>query len=329
LSIPDGLIRPAENPFYHLTGPVRIKSYLYTTTLHLYKQLDFDTIGFSHEYGQNCIPPVEFWNDRRLHGTAWLLLLFYILLGKIYRYRLFYLYLAWTATLFPITGIIKVGTFVSDRLVVPSTVPVALAGSIWLFQWLTMSNRHVWRRRALLAIYLLYRYSRIYYRSLEWMDSVPLLQSSLRTCPNFAKGHMELSKVYSSLYPELYDLKKARRHLNRARSIDPNFCDVHQQFAIVAVKENKWMEVEKELFLSIQCPYTMGGAVPMWNDYWTQQLNGPHLSPALRQSNQQRYLDYSEQLKRLGEEQEQAMRAKEQQGNQHARHPFAWKRTSG
>jgi hypothetical protein len=175
----------------------------------------------------------------------------------------------------------------------------------------------------------LYRYSRIYYRSLEWMDSVPLLQSSLRTCPNFAKGHMELSKVYSSLYPELYDLKKARRHLNRARSIDPNFCDVHQQFAIVAVKENKWMEVEKELFLSIQCPYTMGGAVPMWNDYWTQQLNGPHLSPALRQSNQQRYLDYSEQLKRLGEEQEQAMRAKEQQGNQHVRHPFAWKRTSG
>jgi hypothetical protein len=161
------------------------------------------------------------------------------------------------------------------------------------------------------------------------MDSVPLLQSSLRTCPNFAKAHMELSKVYSSLYPDLYDLKKARRHLDRAQTIDPTFCDVHQQLAIVAVKEGKWREVEKELFLSLQCPYTMGGAVPLWNDYWTQQLdinNNNMLSPAQRQSNQLRYRNYSEQLQRLGEEQEQAMQAKQDSVNQ--RLPFAWKRTN-
>jgi hypothetical protein len=329
LSIPNGLIRPAENPFFTLTGPVRFKSYLYTTTLHLYKQLDYDLIGFSHEYGYACILPVERWWDRRLQHVGWLVLLFYLLLGKIYRYRLFYLYLAWTASLFPITGIIKVGTFVSDRLVVASTVPIAIAQAVWLFQWLTMSNRNVWRRRSILAVYLIYLYSRIYHRSLEWMDSLPLLQSSLRTCPRFAKAHMEMSKIYSSLYPEKFDLRQARRHLDMAKKIDPNFCDVHQQYAIIAVKEGLWREVEQELFLSLQCPYTMGGAVSIWNEYWTQQLNGQHLPLSLRQTNQQRYRDYSEQLQRLGEEQEEQQQAAAdalaQKNHMQARHPFAWK----
>jgi hypothetical protein len=317
LSIPDGLIRPAENPFFTLTGHIRFKSYLYTTVLHIYKQLDLDVIGFSHEYGHACITPVESFWDRRLHKVWWLLLALYLLLRKIYKTRLFYLYLAWTASLFPITGIIKVGTFVSDRLVVASTVPIAIAQSIWLFQWLTMSSKNNGRRRCILAVWFAFMYSRVYFRSLEWMDSVPLLESSLRTCPRFAKGHLEMSKIYSSLYPEKYDLQKARRHLEKAKTIDPNFCDVHQQFAIVSAKEGKWIELEKELFLSLQCPYTMGGAVPIWQDYWTQQLDVDRVAPPLLQRNQQRYRDYNEKLRRLGEEQEQAM-------TNQARHPFAW-----
>lgn len=318
LSIPEGLIRPAENPFFPLTGKVRLLSYAYTTALHIYKQLDLDMIGFSHEYGHACIVPVESIWDSRLNKVWVLLIIFYLLLGKIWRYRMFYLYLSWTASLFPITGILKVGTFVSDRLVVPSTVPIAVAQGIWLFQFLTMSLKHNGRRKLMVAVWIAILYARVYHRSLDWMDSVPLLKSSLRTCPKFAKAHMELSKVYSSLYPDLYDLKKARSHLQKARAIDPNFCDVDQQFAIVAAKESKWSEFEKSLFKSLQCPYTMGGAVPLWNEYWTQELDAKKVPPQRLQENYKRYEGYSAKLKKLGEEQENA--AAEQ-----SKHPFAWK----
>lgn len=321
LSIPEGLIRPAENPFFPLTGTVRFLSYLYTTSLHIYKQLDLDIIGFSHEYGHACIVPVESIWDSRLNKVWILFILFYLLLGKIWRYRMFYLYLAWTASLFPITGILKVGTFVSDRLVVPSTVPVAIAQSVWLFQYLTMSSKHHGRRKLLIAIWLGVLYARVYHRSLDWMDSVPLLRSSLRTCPKFAKAHMEMSKIYSSLYPELYDLKKARSHLLKAKAIDPNFCDVHHQFAIVAAKENKWREFENSLFKSLQCPYSLGGAYPLWTEYWTQELNSDKVPQQRIQENYKRYTQYNEQLKQLGEEQAKV-------STEQPKHPFAWKTDS-
>ena len=52
LSIPQGLIRPAENPFYALTGWERWYSYSYIASLHIIKSLGMgmiDLIGLSHE----------------------------------------------------------------------------------------------------------------------------------------------------------------------------------------------------------------------------------------------------------------------------------------
>ena len=94
------------------------------------------------------------------------------------------------------------------------------------------------------------------------------MKSSLKTCPRFAKAHMEMSKIYSGLYQDHFSLRKARQHLETAREIDPDMCDLHQQFAHVAIQESKYSEYEEELTQAVLCPFTLGGALPMWQNYW-------------------------------------------------------------
>ena len=71
---------------------------------------------------------------------------------------------------------------------------------------------------------------------------------------------MESSKIYSGLYPELFNLTKSRWHLEQAEKYDPDYCDVHQQFAHVAVQENAHLEFEDRVTKSLLCPFTMGAA---------------------------------------------------------------------
>jgi hypothetical protein len=64
------------------------------------------------------------------------------------------------------------------------------------------------------------------------MHPVSLIQSSLETCPQSAKSNLEMSKVYSSgLFGVRIDKEKALFHIEVAQSIDPDYCDVHLQFA--------------------------------------------------------------------------------------------------
>jgi len=89
-----------------------------------------------------------------------------------------------------------------------------------------------------------------------------LLESSLRTCPRYAKAHLEYSKIFSGLYPEFYNLTKSRWHIDQARKHDPEYCDVYQQYAHVAVQQNSYHEFEESITKALTCPFTMGGAMP-------------------------------------------------------------------
>lgn len=319
LSIPEGLIRPAENPFFELSGWTRIWSYLYVLTIHVYKQWDFDIIGFSHEYGHACITPIHNVVDARLYAVwvlVWLHMFVFmvVLLWSPKRIKYLVFYVIWTATLFPISGIIKVGTFVSDRMVVPASVPTSIFYGYLAF---LVSQR---RTRLLLLPVGLGMWCRLHARSLDWMSSKSLLESSLKTCPDFAKAHMELSKLYSGMDPKLFDLKTARKYLNKARQIDPDFCDLHQQFAIVSMRENRLLEFERELVESLQCKYTMGGAIPMWEQYWRDPSIQANPAAQKRRESYAKTLDAA--IKRAQREETE----KEEQQKQQPRHPFAWKR---
>jgi len=297
LDIPTGLIRPAESPYYEFEGMHRIRNYLYVVTIHLGKQWGLilpkhfggDPIGFSHEYGYECVPEIKQWGDDRLSFGVGFHIIFTILSSLVLvlhnprnYFGLVAIHWSWTiGTLFPICGIVKVGTFISDRIVVPSTVVV----SIWTGKIVhTYATDWIWNKslpfvnfRPLQFILILWwiitSYATVHNRSLEWMDSISLMRSSLITCPRFAKVHMEVSKIYSGLYPTLLDLQKSRYHLDTAREIDPNLCDLHKQYVYVSLQENKYLEVEEELTQALLCPFTMGGTEQLWNNYWNHLLS--------------------------------------------------------
>jgi hypothetical protein len=249
------------------------------------KAWDLDIIGFSHEYGRACIHPLDSWNDPRMAVPLGIIAFYglvFLILAMQQRRRsvfsmsliLYLVHLAWMVTLFPISGIVKVGTFIADRLVVASSVSTCILVAYWLTSWMRMRAKQSTPRwkLAILVILAMFMWRRIHRRTLEWMDSKPLLESSLRTCPRFAKAHLETSKIYSGLYPHLLNLTKSRWHLQQVEEIDPDFCDVHQQFAYIAIQENNHVEFEERLVQSLQCPFTMGAAVPMWQNYWEQTL---------------------------------------------------------
>ena len=238
LSIPEGLIRPAENPFFNLQGWDRARSYAHVTVLHMLKAWDWDIVGFSHEYGHACILPITDWQDARLLLVG-AVFFGYILITLVWTWNawqqwrrrsnrarasvaslpigwlLWIVHLSWMVTLFPITGIVKVGTFVSDRIAVPASVGTTILTAYWLSTWLMHRRRqyhgrplNLWNpsqwswREGLVLILLLFGWHRIHKRTTEWLGPVTLLESSLRTCPRSAKSHLEYSKTLSGLFPE-------------------------------------------------------------------------------------------------------------------------------
>ena len=303
LNIPEGLIRPAENPFYTFQGEHRIRNYLYILTIHIAKSIGiYDPIGFSHEYGFDCIPALEDWNDPRLtlvYGMGAALLASLLLALRFPQTLLgpVAIHWAWLLTLFPISGVVKVGTFVSDRIVVASTVSVSLWIGYGLFWWISQGIFKIPAQPLqcmLVGWCLATSYAKVHHRTLQWMDSISLLESSIETCPRFAKAQMELSKIYSGLYPELLDLAKSRQYLEVAREIDPALCDIHQQFAHVAAQQGKWEEYEEELTQAVLCPFTMGGALEMWKRYWQVAINSAGSSPHAILQVQERQNRYSQ-----------------------------------
>lgn len=405
LSIPDGLIRPAENPFYTLEGYERFLNYTYVIMIHICKSLGLDFIGYSHEYGYECIETITSHFDTKFVLSFIVLVLFLIMIpGVLLLYSLYkclmksgsvpsllqhmnvifmiLFILSWMATLFPISGLIKVGTFISDRIVVASTVPVCIilgyvattsifstyqheepekivvatetvpsssvpssssspsdaaqtaTATATIIDATTKSQKkkytsHIAMNKRILFVVVLFLcdgYKKIYFRSLDWMDWHPLLKQSLQTCPNFAKGHLEISKLYSGLRASMFDLEIARSHLNRVELIDPEYCDVHQQFAHIAIQEQKYIEFEERSAHALLCTYTSAGAQAQWNRYWKIVLEEDTPS-GRKQETQQRYNKYIMQINdaiEIKKEEEERKQQKLVREQNNPRSPFMY-----
>lgn len=305
ISIPDGLIRPAENPFYELKGKVRVMSYSYVLSVHLIKSLGLglvDLVGFSHEYGFDCVEKISEWRDGRLMFPLVLFCLGISQMNKMRKlesYLIVFTFLAWMATLFPVSGLMKVGTFIADRIVIGSTVVSSilwgrmiaiflqdnhyagmnntLPGKLYLIRPLFIKIV----KYSIILLNLSFLWIKVQTRSSEWMYFDSLLESSLRSCPRSAKSHLEISKLYSGLVGSLhispttqhrgFDLNVAKYHLETAESIDPLYCDVHFQFSQLSVLEKSHdLEFEDRLTKGVLCPTTMNGAHNLFQQYWSQ-----------------------------------------------------------
>merc|ERR1719491_1725446 len=107
------------------------------------------------------------------------------------------------------------------------------------------------------------------------MSSFTLIKSSLRNCPNSAKSNLEMSKIYSGMYWEMTDFPKSLSYVEKAHQIDPNYCDVHQQFAAIYLHEKKIRKFEDHLTEAVLCPFTMGGSQSNFQQYWNAVIEDP------------------------------------------------------
>jgi len=275
LEIPKGLIRPAENPFYHLSGFRRIINYSVILSIHFLKSLAFfDPIGRSHEYGFNCIPEIVAFNDKRL---LWPVISFLsvTISGLIFFMKSLDYFLLWTVaiswyiSLYPIAGFTRVGTFVADRICMASTVPFAIFAGFFAsnikLKPLTKNNMII----SFMVSFSIFTLGQtVCNRTLDWMTNLSLFESALKVCPESAKSHLEISKIFSGLYPEKLNLTLARSHLEKAELIDPTFCDVNQQVALILFQENKYLEFEDRLTKAVLCEFTTHWGLKTFHEYW-------------------------------------------------------------
>jgi len=245
-----------------------------------------DIVGFSHEYGFNCIEKIEDKNDSRL----WIPISIFIVSVAtlmIYCREMKHLVLtltftSWMATLFPVSGIIRVGTFIADRIVIASTVASSLLYTYCIAQIFSFVSKKKSEKKfiCLVLICLMklssYLWVKIQTRSSEWMHPVSLLESSLQSCPNSAKSHLEMAKVRQfGLYAAKVDYNEAYMHAKLAQKIDPNFCDVDFQLAQLHLKRNEIEDFEKKVTKAVVCKFTSTGALELFQRYWQQVLSSP------------------------------------------------------
>jgi hypothetical protein len=81
-----------------------------------------------------------------------------------------------------------------------------------------------------------------------------------------------MSKLYSGLLPHKIDFKKATSLIQTAQTINPSYCDVHQQFGHVYFQQGLYIQFEEAMVQSLMCPFTMGQAMTNWKKYWNAVL---------------------------------------------------------
>jgi len=316
LDINTGLIRKAENAFFDFEGLERFLSFSWVTAIHIGKAFSFDPIGLSHEYGFDCVRKLSDFNDIRLIYPSSVALTFVIIgLASLYNGVSssvdFTVFLSWVATLFPICGILKVGTFISDRLAFAASFAFCVYGSHAIIHTSRLFSR-LKLFTPLIILYCIHLAKKVCLRTDEWTANLKLMESSLKTCPRSAKSNLEMSKIYSGLYPEKFNLTHAEMLIRRAGEIDPNFCDVHWQLTQLLIKKvqlnpyafniSTQIEAEDHLSESILCKFTSNGAISLWNQYWNVQ-NGNHEKNFLMRR-QKQMLYVNNRIREMKEEEE-------------------------
>ena len=101
-------------------------------------------------------------------------------------------------------------------------------------------------------------------------------------------------------------------YLEKAESIDPNYCDINYQFAHCHVQQGKYLEFEKRLTNALLCPFTMGQAIPLWQNYWKQVTSDPRSGAEAKERMDKYQAIINEAVEKEQEKEEKQQRKKHQ-----------------
>jgi hypothetical protein len=210
----------------------------------------------------------------------------------------------------PASGLfLRLGTLLAERLLYVPSVGFCIAFPILLRSVFSLSfsfpfaattketggvingkrNRGSRSRTVVVVMSMLYLY-KSYHQNQVWADDNTLFQESLRTCPNSAKLNLQVAKIHvNSVDVEIMQapageserekalcqqyLMTARYHVDRAKTIDPTFCDAGYQEALLQVlyHQNNTMAMEV-LVENLSCVYTAHQSLALLEQLWASQL---------------------------------------------------------
>uniref|UniRef100_A0A6B2KZ34 dolichyl-phosphate-mannose--protein mannosyltransferase n=1 Tax=Arcella intermedia TaxID=1963864 RepID=A0A6B2KZ34_9EUKA len=263
------LVRRTENPIAFTQGFTKFLSinYIqaYNARLLLYPK------DLSAEYSYNCIPMVESITDYRNAAP----ILLYITLLLITSFSLYkkssahLLSLAWIVFPYlPASHLLKIGTLIAER-----TLYLPSLGYSFLLAWCfikipilleakkTKKSRLGWKAIGigLFVVLLAWLAMGTYERAQEWKTDESLFASAVLSCPNSAKMHQQLGQVFENTGR----MKEAQKEYERAREIDPDWCDLDYCFARIYITKNDYGNAVALLKKNLHCIYTSMKSYPI------------------------------------------------------------------
>jgi len=184
--------------------------------------------------------------------------------------------LMWLVVCFaPVSGLVfKLGTLLAERLLYMPSISICMFIPALVSYILHKCMKRTWMLSLVLfwsciaAIVSLYMNRTISY-SQVWKTEENLFLESLDVCPNSAKLNLQVARIH--LRDQQY--LKAKQHLNKAKLIDPDYCDLHYFEAVVMISMNEDVKEAIDLLVrSLHCIYTSQSAIMLLYQLWDNQL---------------------------------------------------------
>jgi len=270
------LIRKAENPFTFLppNSQEKVLSFMY---LHFrYFWVLLYPIELCAEYAFNCIPSVKVLGDPRAWYSFGLYLAIFVSsllsLGRSIqekRDQAPLLALFWLVVPFiPASGLLlRLGTLLAERLLYVPSIGFCLLLSMALYSVLSRLSPRLYTAAVVLisALYCL----KASQQNAVWKDDATLFKSSLKVCPNSAKLQLQVAKLHMNDGEHV----QARERVDRAFEIDPTFCDIGYQEALLKLFHERDIHGAMEAAAdNLECVFTNTKSWELLNKVWEMQL---------------------------------------------------------
>eukprot|EP01038_Epipyxis_sp_PR26KG_P007842 gene7842-10649_t len=193
----------------------------------------------------------------------------------------------------PASGVVlKLGTLLAERLLYVPSIGYCMLLSLLLYQTAALLSNcvyYAWRitnpstvgvikRRNILEYIIFwactilivnfYANRTMAYNEI-WKNNETLFTQSLKVCDNSAKMHTQVAKIWVNRG----DYKQAIYHINRSKKIDPDFCDVEYQEALVKVAYEQDLSGAIDICLkNLRCLFTSRQSYELLHNIWKMQL---------------------------------------------------------
>ena len=239
--------------------------------------------------------------------------------------------LVWMAVSFvPASGVfLRLGTLLAERLLYVPSCGFCLVLSLGVHYFCgllfkspsaasgnkgasgsSLSRNKISSRLVTVLIWALYLL-KSYHQNLVWRDEPTLFIASLGACPRSAKLNLQVAKIFvnsvssssqgkvqvdeESLLKKdaVTALQRAQFHVNKAREIDPSFCDLGYQEALLQLLLHKnTTGAIRALVDNLSCKFTARASLGMLESLWEAQISqvGAHSRdgyPLLKQQGEQ------------------------------------------